>query len=97
MAVLQNRLCHRVIADKHAPMKSAPNAAVNADSRGPAGDWRVLAVAVVLTLAAVGAYWNSFNVPFLMDDALSIGDNPSIRHFGRIGDPRILRANPQRF
>jgi protein O-mannosyl-transferase len=65
-------------------MNSAPNAAVNADSRGPAGGWRVLAVAAVLMLAAVGAYWNSFNVPFLLDDAMAIDDNPSIRHLGRI-------------
>jgi len=46
----------------------------------------VLAVAAVLILAALGAYGNSFNVPFLLDDQSSISDNPSIRHLGRIGD-----------
>jgi len=53
---------------------------------GTAGGWRVLAVAGLLALAALGAYWNSFNVPFLLDDSLAIGDNPSLRHLGRIGD-----------
>jgi len=67
-------------------MSLAPSAAIDADSLGSAGGWRVPVVAIVLTLAAVGAYWNSFNVPFLLDDSLSIGDNPSIRHLGRIGD-----------
>ena len=46
----------------------------------------MLTVAAVLMLVAVGAYWNSFNVPFLLDDALAIDNNPSIRHLGRIGD-----------
>jgi tetratricopeptide (TPR) repeat protein len=34
----------------------------------------------------VGAYWNSFNVPLLLDDQRAIVENPSIRHLGRIGD-----------
>jgi len=67
-------------------MSGAANTQVDADSSSASGGWRVLAVAAVLTLAALGAYWNSFNVPFLLDDSLSIGDNPSIRHLGRIGD-----------
>jgi hypothetical protein len=46
----------------------------------------VLAVAAVLILAALGAYWNSFNVPFLLDDTSAISENTSIRHLGRIGD-----------
>jgi tetratricopeptide (TPR) repeat protein len=46
----------------------------------------VLAVAAVLILATLGAYWNSCNVPFLLDDNLSIGQNPSIHQLGRIGD-----------
>ena len=46
----------------------------------------MLAVACVLILAAVGAYWNSFNVPFLMDDKSSISDNSSIQHLGQIGE-----------
>ena len=73
-------------------MSGAPNAKVNADSRSTVGGWRVLAVAGILTLAALGAYWNSFNVPFLLDDSLAIGDNPSIRHLGRIGD--VLSPRP---
>jgi tetratricopeptide (TPR) repeat protein/multisubunit Na+/H+ antiporter MnhC subunit len=66
-------------------MCGAPNAKVNADSRNAAGGWRVLAVAAILILAALGAYWNSFNVPFLFDDKSSISDNSSIRHLGQIG------------
>jgi protein O-mannosyl-transferase len=52
---------------------------------GSAGGWRVLAVAAVLTLAALAAYWNSFDVPLLFDDSLAISDNPSIRHLEQIG------------
>jgi protein O-mannosyl-transferase len=48
--------------------------------------WSGLAVIGILTLAAVAAYWNSFNVPFLLDDTSSIGDNPSIRHLGKLAD-----------
>jgi hypothetical protein len=66
-------------------MCGAPNAKVNADSRNAAGGWRVLAVAAILILAALGAYWNSFNVPLLLDDKSAIGDNSSIRHLGQIG------------
>jgi hypothetical protein len=39
----------------------------------------VVVVAGILMLAALGAYWNSFNVPFLLDDKVSIEGNPSIR------------------
>jgi tetratricopeptide (TPR) repeat protein len=52
----------------------------------------VLAVAAVLILAALGAYWNSLEVPFLLDDSGAIADNPSIRQLGRIGD--VLVASP---
>jgi hypothetical protein len=67
-------------------MSRAPSSPVANSASGAVGGWRVLAVAGILTLAAVGAYWNSFNVPFLLDDSLAIGDNPSIRHLSRIGD-----------
>jgi tetratricopeptide (TPR) repeat protein len=46
----------------------------------------VLAVAAVLILAVLGAYWNSFNVPPLLDDSVSFSDNSSIRHLGRVVD-----------
>jgi hypothetical protein len=65
-------------------VSSAPNAKASADSRNAADGWRVFAVAVVLMLAALGAYWNSFNVPLLLDDKSSISDNSSIRHLGQI-------------
>ena len=67
-------------------MSRGPSNTIAAHAPGSAGGWPVLAVAAVLILAALGAYWNSFNVPFLLDDNLSIGDNSSIRHLGRIGD-----------
>ena len=67
-------------------MSRAPNAKVDADSPSTAAGGRVLAVAGILTLAALGAYWNSFNVPFLLDDTSAISENTSIRHLGRIGD-----------
>ena len=73
-------------------MSGAPNAEVNADSHSVAGGWRVLTVAAILILAALGAYWNSFNVPFLLDDGVSIGDNSSIRHLERITD--VLNPPP---
>ena len=52
----------------------------------------MLAVAAILILAALGAYWNSFEVPFLLDDDLAIGDNAAIRQLSRIGD--ILSPPP---
>ena len=55
-------------------MSGAPNAKVNADSHGAAAGWRLPAVAGILILAAVVAYWNSFNVPFLLDDQSAIGE-----------------------
>jgi tetratricopeptide (TPR) repeat protein len=53
---------------------------------GPVARWRVPAVAAILILAAVGAYWNSFNVPFLLDDQWAVTENPSIHHLGRVGE-----------
>jgi len=63
-----------------------PSPMIATGAPGATAGWRVLTVAAVLILAALGAYWNSFNVPFLLDDALAIDDNLSIRHLGRIGD-----------
>ncbi len=40
----------------------------------------VPAGAVLLAVAAVAAYHNTFHVPFLFDDTPSIGDNTTIRH-----------------
>ena len=66
-------------------MRRAPSPTI-ATGAGAAGGWPVLAVAAILIFAVVGAYWNSFNVPFLMDDSLAITDNSSIRQLERIGD-----------
>ena len=67
-------------------MSGAANAPIGVDSHRATGGWRVLAVASILILAILGAYWNSCHVPFLLDDSLAIDDNPSIRQLGRMGD-----------
>ena len=76
-------------------MSRAPNSVIATGAPGAAAGWRVLVVAGILTLAALGAYWNSFNVPFLLDDNLSIGGNPSIRDLGRIVDVLSPRSPAQ--
>ena len=73
-------------------MSRTPSLTIAVGARGSADGWRVLAVAGILTLVALGAYWNSFNVPFLLDDNASIDGNPSIRHLGRIVD--VLSPSP---
>lgn len=46
-----------------------------------APDTRLAAAALALTAVAVfAAYLNAIGVPFLLDDALNVGDNPSIRN-----------------
>jgi len=67
-------------------MSRAPSPTIATGAPGAVTGWRMLAVAVVLILAGLGAYWNSFNVPLLLDDQWAITENPSIRHLGRIGD-----------
>jgi tetratricopeptide (TPR) repeat protein len=67
-------------------MSRAPCTTIAAGAPGLAAGWPVLAVAAILILAALGAYSNSFKVPFLLDDSSSISDNSSIRQLGRIGD-----------
>ena len=68
------------------PMSRTPSATITTEAPSAAAGWPVLAVAAVLILAALGAYWNRFTVPFLLDDSRSIGDNLSIRQLGRISD-----------
>jgi tetratricopeptide (TPR) repeat protein len=65
-------------------MSRVPSPTIATGIPGSAEGWRVLAVAGILALAALGAYWNSFNVPFLLDDKVSIDGNPSIEHLDRI-------------
>jgi tetratricopeptide (TPR) repeat protein len=64
----------------------APSKTSATDARVATPGWHVRAVVAVLILAAVGAYWNSFNVPFLLDDSLAISGNSSIRHLEQIGN-----------
>jgi len=73
-------------------MSRVPSPTIASGMRRAAGGWHGLAVAVVLILAAAGAYWNSFNVPLLLDDQWAIIENPAIRHLERIGD--ILSLPP---
>ena len=49
-----------------------------------------LAALVLLALAALAAYHNSFSGPFIFDDTPSIVENPDIRHLAT-----TLRGNPQ--
>src|SRR5215472_18249752 len=49
-------------------------------SRGRGGLRRTLAALVLLALAALAAYHNSFAGPFIFDDTPSIVANPGIRH-----------------
>jgi tetratricopeptide (TPR) repeat protein len=67
-------------------MSRLPSTTSVPGARSSATSWPALAVAAILTLAALAAYWNSFTVPFLLDDASSIGDNPSIRDLGKLAD-----------
>ena len=68
------------------PMSRDPDPTIVIGVPGAVDSGRVLAVAAILMLAALGVYWNSFNVPLLLDDSRAIGDNPSIRQLGQIGD-----------
>jgi protein O-mannosyl-transferase len=67
-------------------MSRVPSSPITTGAPGSTEGWRVLAVAAVLALSALGAYWNSCDVPFLLDDKVSIDGNPSIQHLGRIVD-----------
>ena len=73
-------------------MSRVPRPTIAPGAPGAAAGWSVLAVAAILILAAVGAYWNSFNVPLLLDDQWAITENSSLRHLGRIGD--VLSPSP---
>jgi tetratricopeptide (TPR) repeat protein len=44
--------------------------------------WGTLVAGVVVVLAALAAYHNSFSGPFVLDDPVAITDNLTIRHFG---------------
>ena len=50
----------------------------------PQSGWAVAVALVVIALAAVAAYLNSFAVPFLFDDLVWISNNTSIRHLSPI-------------
>src|SRR6516162_11358510 len=65
-------------------------------SRGRGGLRSTVAALVLLALAALAAYHNSFSGPFIFDDTRSIVDNPDIRHLATTlrGDPRIDASRP---
>jgi hypothetical protein len=50
--------------------------------------WRWAAI-VVIVVATVAAYANTFGVPFLFDDATNVVANPTIKHLGSLGE--VLR------
>jgi tetratricopeptide (TPR) repeat protein len=43
-------------------------------------DWPTLIGGAVIVISGIGAYFRTFSVPLLLDDAFSITDNPTIRH-----------------
>jgi tetratricopeptide (TPR) repeat protein len=47
---------------------------------------RTYAACLLLAIAALAAYWNSLNVPFLFDDHESIDANPTIKNLGALGE-----------
>jgi len=67
-------------------MSRVPRRTIATGTPGAEAGWSALAVAAILILAALGAYGNSFNVPFLLDDQWTIINNASIRHLGQMGD-----------
>ena len=64
-------------------------AEVNPKNLAPRGgrDFRGWPFALVIALAGIAAYSNSFSVPFVLDDRGAIVDNPSIRHLARAFAP----------
>jgi protein O-mannosyl-transferase len=57
--------------------------------------WPVWVAAVLIVLAGAVAYRNSFDVPLLFDDEVSIRDNPSIHDLAQLG--RVLTPPPKVF
>jgi Flp pilus assembly protein TadD len=57
--------------------------------------WSIILGGAIIGLAALAAYSNSFAVPFLFDDPLSIAQNASIRHLWPIWD--ALSPSPTSF
>jgi tetratricopeptide (TPR) repeat protein len=53
----------------------------------PARRWANFLACVVIVLAGLAAYHNTFSVPFLLDDPSSITDNPSIRRLWPLWAP----------
>jgi tetratricopeptide (TPR) repeat protein len=58
---------------------------------GRSRPWALYLAAVVIVLAGLAAYHNSFSVPFVFDDQQSILENPTIRDLRDIG--RVLVAD----
>ena len=67
----------------HEPGKLGPAAAISPAVLSGGG----ILPAVILGLAALAAYHNSFSVPLLFDDRASILDNPSIRRLWPLTGP----------
>jgi tetratricopeptide (TPR) repeat protein len=80
-----------------AAAKAATSAKASAPSTGPTrrepneffarggGLWG----AIVIALAALAVYSNSFSAPFVLDDQLAVSDNPTIRSFGSALSPPL--------
>lgn len=66
-------------------VKAPPNIAHAPAAPAVPGRWPVWLSAALLAVAALIAYWNSFHVPFLLDDEVTIAGNPSIRSLRNLG------------
>ncbi|HXA80401.1 MAG TPA: tetratricopeptide repeat protein [Opitutaceae bacterium] len=69
------------MSKKSAPLSSGPNPFFLR--------WGTLLAGVIVVLAALAAYANSFSGPFLFDDVGSITNNPTILHFGSALSPPL--------
>ena len=59
---------------------------VPAQSNGQQSSRRILLAGVVIVLAALAVYANTFSSPFIFDDLKAITGNPSIRHLWPLSD-----------
>lgn len=62
-------------------------------SSHPGATWRIV---LILSLAALAGYWNTFTAPFIFDDIPAIAENKTIRDLSRPGEllvPGALRGS----
>jgi tetratricopeptide (TPR) repeat protein len=67
-------------------MKEAHDVKTSLPVKNPDGRRTRCVAFALLTIAALAAYHNTFSVPFLFDDRVSITENPTIRHWWPLWD-----------